>query len=467
VTSLAPGTSTTFTVQALSGMPIVHNANISIVNNGAETPKLIAVTVDARQGLNLDINPAFGTYQDTGATTPATADSAPVRLIQDQSGSNNHASAASDAARPILKLNQRNGKPAVRYDGVDDVLNTVSFLGTAHNKALSYFIVAKGQPTDTKIIISNQGQRLYYGRDNFEQIFAHQQLSGTNGKDGYSKTSGSDIWISGSSYDGTAWRTMSNGNYKSRPFATNLNLSGALTIGDFSTGGFKFAWDVFRIFVWNAGLSLAQMQAVAAALAEEYVTPLCTRRIVCEGDSLTVGFGSTAGNDYPSQLMNLLAGDGDYLWNRAANGDTLANMSGAAATQVDTVSGTNVQPRIVVWAGTNDLKNSLKTGAALATDYLNYCAARRAAGAKVVAVTILPRSDGTPVGFEAERQTFNTAIRAGSANYDALADIAADSRIGDAGDELNTTYYVDLCHMTNAGYAIVADLVRDAIESIP
>lgn len=52
---------------------------------------------------------------------------------------------------------------------------------------------------------------------------------------------------------------------------------------------------------------------------------------------------------------------------------------------------------------------------------------------------------------------------------DALADVAADTRIGDAGDELNTTYYhlTDRVHLNNAGYAVVAPIVKAAIDSIP
>lgn len=135
---------------------------------------------------------------------------------------------------------------------------------------------------------------------------------------------------------------------------------------------------------------------------------------------------------------------------------------------------------LIAWGGTNDLY----FGASAATTYsriVTYATARKAAGWRVVILSILPRSGAaTPGTFEADRQTVNaslladfptatgqTRITSGGAYADYFINIGADPTIGLAGQEANTTYYADLVHLTNAGYAIVADYVKKAIQLFP
>jgi lysophospholipase L1-like esterase len=64
------------------------------------------------------------------------------------------------------------------------------------------------------------------------------------------------------------------------------------------------------------------------------------------------------------------------------------------------------------------------------------------------------------------RDKIKCIIRAHYNGYaDGIADIAADPRLGDADDDLNTRYYTDRIHMTPEGYAIVACIIKDAISS--
>lgn len=188
--------------------------------------------------------------------------------------------------------------------------------------------------------------------------------------------------------------------------------------------------------------------------------PIDYRNAAFEGDSLTVGVGSTGGNEYPTQTMALFS-DVWHYYNFGVNGQTVAQMIADAASQVDP---TLVPPAVnicILWGGTNSLYFG-GTAAATYADIVTYCNARRAAGWTVIVGTITPRTNaGTPGTFEADRQTVNAAIRANWPSFaDALADIAADSRLGDAGDETDTTYYTDLVHMTDAGYAVVASIVH-------
>jgi hypothetical protein len=84
-------------------------------------------------GLKLWLKADAGLYQDSGGTTPATADDDRIGLWQDQSGQGNHASQATSGKRPTLKLAIQNGRPVVRFDGADDGLANALFsaFGTA------------------------------------------------------------------------------------------------------------------------------------------------------------------------------------------------------------------------------------------------------------------------------------------------------------------------------------------------
>jgi lysophospholipase L1-like esterase len=123
---------------------------------------------------------------------------------------------------------------------------------------------------------------------------------------------------------------------------------------------------------------------------------------------------------------------------------------------------------VVAWEVTNDLY-----GGASADDAYNrivqYCQERRAAGPQVVVVPALPRSNpGTPIDFETKRQDVNTRLRNNWPSFaDAFADVAADPRIGDAGDETDTEYYVDRVHLTTTGKTAVAEIVAAAINGLP
>jgi hypothetical protein len=69
-----------------------------------------------------------GTYSDTAGITPATADGTAVALWRDQSDNANDVAQPTLANRPLLKTNQINGLPCLRFDGTDDYLSFVNVL---------------------------------------------------------------------------------------------------------------------------------------------------------------------------------------------------------------------------------------------------------------------------------------------------------------------------------------------------
>ena len=222
------------------------------------------------------------------------------------------------------------------------------------------------------------------------------------------------------------------------------------------------------------GIGLWQMGAGRGnVLADnfEVFTGTSYALVAFDGDSITRGLGTSLNHSFPFQVVEQLEqlGYGRCLRvNLGVDAQTIANMSTDAAATDAFYNGSLRRNVIVVFAGTNDLYFG-----ATATDTYNalvsYCQARQTTGWEVVVVTMLPRSSaGTPAGFETARGTVNGNIRSNWRTFaDAIADIAADGRIGDSGDELDTTYYnADKVHLVDAGHDVVTEHVRNAIMTL-
>lgn len=188
--------------------------------------------------------------------------------------------------------------------------------------------------------------------------------------------------------------------------------------------------------------------------------------IVFDGDSLTAGAqGSTVPRyPMPSRVMDSRTST-EYFHNWGISGQTLAIMVTNRATNVDplrdVVRSKNV---LVVWGGTNDISLAAATGLDVYNSLVTYCTAAKAAGwDKIVVLTCLPRE--AVANVETQRLDFNSRVRAAvSPAWDYIADVGADSTIGVAGAQDNTTYYqTDKIHMTGVGYDIVAGYVKAAL----
>jgi hypothetical protein len=131
-----------------------------------------------------------------------------------------------------------------------------------------------------------------------------------------------------------------------------------------------------------------------------------------------------------------------------------------APSNIDPIyDGTKSRNVVVIWGGTNDFYESGDTVDNVYGYLRNYCAARRAVGWKVVAVTMMQRSASQTV--ENTRLDYNGRIRVGWQSFaDGLADVAADARLSDCS---NATYFSDGTHLTNLGYGVAASIVRSAV----
>lgn len=189
---------------------------------------------------------------------------------------------------------------------------------------------------------------------------------------------------------------------------------------------------------------------------------------MADGDSLTYGYKGT--QPYPNLVAQNLGSNTQkaIAYNYGVPGDTVQMMLNHQQYVIANYDLSYKRNILAIWGGINDLMWSESSPAQILSLLQTYWQNARNAGFKVLAFTITPSSyAGIAADFESRRQNLNTLIRLSGANYDALADLAADSRIGQAGDELNQAYfYTDRCHLVDSGFEIVASIAEAAITPL-
>lgn len=189
--------------------------------------------------------------------------------------------------------------------------------------------------------------------------------------------------------------------------------------------------------------------------------------IVFDGDSLTEGYMFAPAESYPSQVMRRLSVP--LQWeNVAVSGQTWPDLLRDVEREVDPLySPERPLNVVVVWAGANDLAG----GFAPREVYENarrYCEGRRREGFVVVILAMYPlQPKDLDDGYERRRLTYNALLREHWHEFaDALVDVAADERIGDASPPARNVYFVDAVHLNETGYGVIADCVLRVLAPI-
>lgn len=249
-----------------------------------------------------------------------------------------------------------------------------------------------------------------------------------------------------------------------------LNLGGATAAsparGDFGVWAF-----------WNSYLSDAdfaashrKIEADIAAMGESMGT--FDNFYIAEGDSITANAFVTA--DGPSYAY-LLGAAGEfagepplYLRNKAVSSSGIATLETRKANTLLVISqaiAAGARPIVTVLIGTNDTTEIAAGYLAYYAKLKSYWADLRAAGAKVVACTLLPANVGNPT-WDAQRALLNAYMRTQTADYDALADLAADPDIGPDAAPAALVYYYDTIHLNGAGHLKAKPIVKAAIQTV-
>lgn len=156
-----------------------------------------------------------------------------------------------------------------------------------------------------------------------------------------------------------------------------------------------------------------------------------------------------------------------FAWASAGYAWTLTE---DALLRVDSAMGPSVAgaPRnvLIVFAGTNGV---ILGGHSAATEYANfktYIAARIAAGWRgkdIIVCTMLPRTGLS----EPTRTTYNASLVGDDGAYGyKLARLDLNASIGAAGQNLNTTWFLDGTHPTDAGHAVIAQILYDVVMTL-
>lgn len=189
------------------------------------------------------------------------------------------------------------------------------------------------------------------------------------------------------------------------------------------------------------------------------------------GVNLTQRFSAVATELYrtanPSQATESynfgINGQGlNYIY-PVAPSNSYGTLIADAITRVDPILAEEGTKYLVIFAGTNDRFLNGTSGAAVWALLESYINARIAAGWTATNIgvgTMLPRQGQ----YESDRATLNGLIRSNATTMGyKVCDFAMDSRIGDAGDENNATYYFDTIHPTAAGHAILAQIIINTL----
>jgi len=227
-------------------------------------------------GLVLWLDPGQGLYQERSApTTPASADGHPVGTWLDRSGSGANVSAASDAARPVLKKAVKNGRDVVRLDGSDDGLLSAN-LGAFNFTAATIFVVRSS--TDSSAVSVADGNTLnneflVYGNDAY-----HHTSNGNSVRRPHQTTPAG--WFLQTVVFGTTPADLQvylNGVASNQAAATSgtptdfTAVSRTARLGFRGSGGVeRYGGDFGPVLVYNSKLSDEDRQLVEGQLNEDW-----------------------------------------------------------------------------------------------------------------------------------------------------------------------------------------------------
>lgn len=187
--------------------------------------------------------------------------------------------------------------------------------------------------------------------------------------------------------------------------------------------------------------------------------------VVALGNSITLGQGLSAGQDYPS-LLGTALGSSFAVTNSGQSGFTTAQLTSNFGSLVQSHFNARAARNILL---VNEIGNDLVSGgggagvneATAKANMQALIAMGRFYGWTVLFGTTTPRD---AAHFTAGQQTaannINTFFRSNASESDGIVDFAAATELSDPN---STTYYQDGVHPTAAGAAVLASLACAAI----
>ena len=187
--------------------------------------------------------------------------------------------------------------------------------------------------------------------------------------------------------------------------------------------------------------------------------------MLAHGNSITRGFGASdvTTKSYPPVLQASLNATSFGAWSvvrKGFDGFDTEQLTANFMTEVHPFFGTGgARNVVVIHEGMNDIRHGATTQGAI-DEMLNYCAQAKALGWEVWICTGTPQQAAQEVMDS--QAAYNAYVRANWQDFGSkLVDLAADPRLA---TPTNLTYYSgDGLHPNDAGYAVIAELVRAAV----
>lgn len=409
-------------------------------------------------------------------------DGATVNTWPDSSGSGVSAvvNGTPVAVNPIIKLNQFNSYPVVRFNnpGTGQAMDLTGVGNPPLTNVRSIYMVLKHKSGDSgndyDAILGDLPSGLQGGTGIFDFI-------GNQGTKLFNNTalaanldmSNASMYLNGRSHP--YYLIFKPPTARVLSIITAGNTVVKMLSNDRGNSGYYGDYDIAEVILYSSAHTTAQRTAIEGELISKYGASSSRPQIICDGDSITEGAGSlgpgNTGATYPAQMYTNDFPTYDMV-NAAVGGLKVTDLIARAA-DIDALYDTNRTRNIIaVLIGSNDLAQGV-TSATLYDNIVLYCQARRTTGFKVVVVTILPRgtaaAGGVGSAYDNNRLAVNTLIRTNWATFaDALADAGGDATIGTVAAADGATYYsTDHIHLIDAGHTVLKNLVKTAILTLP
>lgn len=210
------------------------------------------------------------------------------------------------------------------------------------------------------------------------------------------------------------------------------------------------------------GRTSGNLKSVFGAYTLPTVTGL-NMKIVSDGNSNSVGYNLSVGQDYPTQVYNALGGSGAgySIANFGVSGQTTQDMQADAVSQIDAAyNGAKTRNFLFAWEVENDVFINSVSGSTAATNMLNYWSGRKTAGFYVIGATSPLR--GNNVLVNSRIKTANTALLAGTSNYNAIIDIPSIPMLSNT---RASGFQSDFTHFTYSGVLALRDAYVSKVRS--
>lgn len=399
------------------------------------------------------------------ASQESGADNSTLSTFTDRAGNSNATASGAPKLRTAAGL-QLNGKNVVQYGGTSDC-HTAGAATAGSTQQGWWAVIYLDSSTTAKLFATDAATGSYLGTvaTTAVQTWKAQRedvYSGANGR----ATNGRWLILVGNR-SGLTRSLWCNGEDLTRTTSAMLATDNFV----FQVLGASAArWQGFiaEFGLTNQVLSAGDLADLKAYLLNKWMP---TQLVVCDGNSLVrgVGFGTTdLATSYPGVLRTLL-GPSCEVTNFGVGGQRIDQMTADFANQVGDVWSYRSRNIYVAWEFANSIVT--KTSADAQADFTTLCNTARAAGYAVVALTITG-SAGQTADWQTRRVECNAWLRdsarlvTNGGIIDALCDVDARPEFATHGSVANPTFYSDNIHLTEAGYAVIAESAEPPIRGL-